>query len=193
MKKSKLLVPILLFTISTSVLYGCQSKDSDTSSNKEKVQKVQLPNEKGDYIDLSVYFDASSNEKDIKVAKEDVLLNKEEVIGQLLINQLISGPSTESNLNPVIPKDTKLISFSIKDKVAIVNFSGSAVVRMSAAKEEACLKSIVSTLMQLSSVSKVMILVDNKNVDTLGGNYNIYKPFGLNDIDGMKMKTQNTK
>lgn len=187
MKKSKLMLPILLFTISTSVLYGCQNKDSDTSVNKEKVQKVQLPNEKGSYIDLSVYFDASSDEKDVKIAKEDVLLNKEEVIGQLLINQIINGPSTESKLNPVISKDTKLISFSIKDKVAIVNFSGGAAVKMSQAKEQAFLKSLVSTLTQLSSVSKVMILIDNKTVDTLGGNYNISKPFGMSDIDGMKL------
>ena len=57
---------------------------------------------------------------------------------------------------------------------------------MSAAKEEACLRSIVLSLTQLSSINKVKILVDNKSVDSLGGNYDISKAFSHEDISKIK-------
>jgi len=40
----------------------------------------------------------------------------------------------------------------------------------------------------LPSIEKVKILIENKDVDTLGGNFDISKPLGRIDIDNAKNK-----
>jgi len=59
---------------------------------------------------------------------------------------------------------------------------------MSADKEKVMLQSIASSIIQLPSIKKIMITVENKNVDTLGGNYNISKPFSKEEIDTLKIQ-----
>ena len=167
-------------------LVGCKKGDKIGVNNKEKVKNMQLPLEKDQNIEFDVFFDASKDEKSVEIAKEEVLLNKEEIIGEIIMNQLIKGPSILGNLNTILPKNTRLISFSIKEGVAIVNLSKEVVVMMSPGKEEASLRCIVSSLTQLSSISKVKILVENKIVETYGGNYDISKPFGKDEIIARK-------
>lgn len=167
---------------SSAFFAACEKKDKLSVNNTEKIKNLQLPMEKDQYISLNVYFDASQSENKIEISKDEVLVQKEELIGELLVNRLIKGPSIESKLSPVLPKDTKLISFSIKNNIAIVNLSKEAQVKMSHGKEEACLKSIASSLTQLASVAKVKILIDNKDVEVLGGNFDISKPFGKDEL-----------
>lgn len=57
---------------------------------------------------------------------------------------------------------------------------------MNKSTEEAFLKGIVLSLNQIKSINKVKILINNKNVDTLGGNYDISKPFGKDDINKIR-------
>jgi germination protein M len=182
MKKVLLLLICSTLISSTMMMTACEKKDRTNIKDKEKVKNLQLPNEKGEFIDIDIYFDNSKNEKKVEIAMEEVLINKEELVGQLIVDQLIKGPSLKSSLKPVLPKETRLLSFSIKDNVAIVNLSIEAVVSMSKGKEEACLNSIAASLTQLSSVSKVVILIENKNVETLGGNFDISIPFGRDEL-----------
>jgi spore germination protein GerM len=180
-----LLVCSAIITV-TLAFSGCEKKDKLSMNNKEKIKNLQLPLEKDQFIDFDVYFDASKGENKIEIAKEEVLIHKEELIGEVIMNQLIKGPSMQSKLAAILPKETRLISLSIKDGVAIVNLSKEAAVNMSQGKEEACLKSISSSLTQLASVSKVKLLIDSKDVDTLGGNYDISKPFGKDEVVAKK-------
>jgi germination protein M len=167
---------------SSTAFAACEKKDKLSINNNGKIKNLQLPMEKDQYIGLDVYFDASKSENKVEIVKDELLIKKEELIGELLMNRLIKGPSIESKLSAVLPKDTRLISFSIKDNIAVVNLSKEAQVKMSRGKEEACLRSIAATLTQLTSVSKVKILIDNKDVEILGGNFDISKPFGKDDI-----------
>lgn len=180
-KNLKLFTCVTLIT-SLAAFTGCEKKDKLSINNNEKIKNLQLPMEKDRYIDLNVFFDASKSEDKVDIAKEEVLIEKEELIGELLVNRLIKGPSIESKLSAVLPKDTRLISFSIKDDVGIVNLSKEAQVKMTKGKEEACLKSIAASLTQLTTVSKIKILIDNKDTETLGGNFDISKPFGKDDL-----------
>lgn len=164
---------------------GCE-KVSYTS--KQKQEKVHLTDSSDEFLTLNVYFDATSDENTVSVAKEELLINKQELVGEILINQLIKGPSTEGKLKAILPKDTRLINLSIKDDIAIVNLSKEAAVTMTPSKEEACLRAIVTSLSQIEPVNKVTILIDNKNAETLGGNYNISKPFSLVDISSLKIE-----
>lgn len=186
MKKIYKLFSVILITASLVVLSGCGNKNETLVKNNEKLKTLKLPNSDETYINLDVYFDGSKDEKEIKVIKEERIIKREELIGEIIIQELIKGPSVESQLKPIFHKDTKLMSFSIKEGIAYVNLSEAARFKMSVAKEEACLRSIVLSLTQLSSIDKVKILVDNKSVDTLGGNFDISKAFGEEDIAKIK-------
>lgn len=174
------------FVASSVTLTGCQKEDKVSINNKEKVKSIAMPKEKDNIIDLDIYFDSSSDEKKTEIAKEERLIQKEELLGELIMHELIKGPSVESKLKPILPKETRLLSFSIKDSIAYVNLSKEANVPMTKSKEEASLKSIANSLTQLPSITKVKLLVESKEVDTLGGNFDVSKPFGKDDIDARK-------
>lgn len=162
---------------------GCEKKDDVSIANNEKVKTLNFPKQKNDIIDLDLYFNSS---KEGEMAKEERAVNKEEVIGELIMQELLKGPSVKSSLSPILPKETRLLSFSIKDGIAYVNLSSEAEIPMKKLQEKVSIQSIVNSLTQLDSIKKVKILIENKDVETLGGNYNIYKPLSKYQVDGMK-------
>ena len=93
-----------------------------------------------------------------------------------------------SESKAVLPKETRLLNFSINEGVAYINLSNEAVFEMTQVQEERLLKSITSSMSQLVSVEKVMITVNNEGIETLGGNFNVSKPFNGNDISSMKIQ-----
>jgi germination protein M len=173
-------ISIVLFSF---LLVSCEKKDKLSLNNKEKIENLQLPNEKENFVDIQLYFDASKDGTTEEIAVEERLINKEELIGEFIVQELIKGPSVKSELKPILPKETRLLSFSISDGIACINFGKEVKIAMTQVKEKACLTGLVSSLTKLPSVDKIQILIENKNVDTLGGNYDISTPFEKNDID----------
>jgi len=181
----KLLLAILIVT-TLITLIGCGKQDKPIVKSNEKIKNLKLVNSDEDWINIEVYFDGSVDEKKAEVMKEERVIKEEELLGEVIMQELIKGPSIKSQLKPIFPKEAKLLSFSIKDKIAYVNLSSDVNYNMTIAREEACLRSIVLSLTQLKSVEKVKIVVENKNIGTLGGNFNIEKPFDINDINSMR-------
>ena len=182
-------IVFLALTIISLTFVGCNKADKVSINNKEKIKNMKLLNEEGDLLDLELYFDNSTDESKSKIGMEELVMDKEEVIGETLINSLIAGPSLNSKLKPILSKDTRLLSFSIKDNIAVVNLSSGASIKMTPAKEEACIKGIVNTLCQLPKVNKVKFLIENKDIETIGGNYSTMDPIGKDDM----LKTVNSK
>jgi germination protein M len=184
----KRILSVFLFStiVITSIGFtACEKKDKLSSNNNDKIKSVVLPKEKDNSISLDLFFDGSTNKDKAEVVKEERLINKEEVLGEIIMQELLKGPSNVSSLKPVLPKETKLLSFSIKDGIAYVNLSNDANFPMTPAKEEACLRGILNSLTQLTSVSKVKLMIDNKDIKSIGGNYNISKPFGKDDMENI--------
>ncbi|MDF2503389.1 MULTISPECIES: GerMN domain-containing protein [Clostridium] len=173
---------------SSLMLTSCSVKDKSSINSNSKVENIKLYKEKGQAVDLNLYFDASQNENKAEIGQEERLIQKEELIGELIVNELIKGPGLESKLKPILPKNTKLLSFSINNGTAYISLSNDAKVPMTPVKEEATLKSLTTSLDQLQSIKNVKLQIDNKDTDTLGGNYDISKPFGKDDIDGRRKK-----
>lgn len=174
--------------VSSVALTSCEKKDKLSKQNKQKIEKLNLTNDKDNTVELHLYFDASKNNKTSEIAVEERLIKNDELLGEIIMIELIKGPTVNSKLKPILPKETRLISFSITDKIAYVNFSKEAVTNMSSTKEEASLKSIIWSLTTISSIEKVKFLVDNEDIETLGGNYNLSNPLGRNDLDNAKLK-----
>lgn len=179
----------IVLVCSSLMLSSCSlNKEKANENLNSKIENVKLYKENGQAIDLNLYFDASQSEKKAEISQEERLIKKDELIGELIVNELIKGPGLESKLKPILPKSTKLLSFSINNDIAFINLSDDARVPMTPIKEEAVLKSLVTSLEQLSSVKKIKIQINNKDTDTLGGNFDISKPFGKDDIDGRRKK-----
>jgi germination protein M len=183
MKKTLALILIFLIVLPFS---GCSNKDKTSLGNKDKIKEITFPNEKDQIIDLNIFYDASENDDKASIAYEERVIQKEALLGETIMNELIKGPSRSGKLKPILPLKTKLLSFSIKNNIAYVDLSSDAKIAMSAIKEEACLKSIANSLTQLPSILKIQILIEHESVDTLGGNYTISKPFGKDDVDERK-------
>lgn len=188
MKKVLILTLCSLFIASSTLLSGCNKREAINLNNENKVKQIALSSEKDNTVDLIVYFDSSTDDKKIEIGKDQRTIAKDELLGELIIQELIKGPSVKSNLKPILPRETRLLSFSIKDDVAFVNLSKEAQVTMTAFKEEATLRSLITSLTQLSSVKKVKIIIDNKDAEKLGGNFSILKPLGKDDILNARLK-----
>jgi len=183
MKKSIKILLCSLLVVSTVAFSGCEKKDTKSVTNKEKLENLKLPLEKDDIIQLNIYFDATKDDDSaVEVVKDERIINKEELIGETIMQEIIKGPTVKSELKPILPKETRLLSFSIKDKIAYVNLSDEAQIKMSKNKEESCLESIVASLTQLPSIEKVKITIGNKGIETIGGNFNISKPFSKGEL-----------
>lgn len=177
---------IFLAIIASLLLISCGNlkKDQLSAKSNEKLKKI-VSDELGQY-EVNLYFDATNEENNPKIGEQSIFINNEELLGQYLMQTLIQGPAIKGSLKPILPKETKLISFAIKENIAIINLSKEAIVSMSPAKEKACMQSILETLSQLPSINKINIIIDNQMVESLGGNYDISKPFAKEDIDGLQ-------
>lgn len=197
MKRKTLISIILAILIGLLVIAGVLyyknltvKKDQASSLVKEKLENTKRATaDKGkEYTDIVLYFGGDDSKSE--VIKEERLIGYDELLGEIIIQELIKGPATVSQCKPILPKETRLISFSIKDGIAYINLSSDAVFEMTSSQEEILLKALTASLSQLESVDKVMITVDNQGVETLGGNYNISKPFSSSDIPVLKMNKQ---
>lgn len=188
-KKIVISVCVLLIIITSAVIFKVttEKKDKASITNKEKLETTKLPSEKGDLIELNLYFGDAKGEG-TNIVKEERLINKEELVGEIIMQELIKGPAVVSDSKPVLPKETRLLSFSIKEGIAYVNLNSVVEFKMTADQEKVILSSISNSITQLPSVKKVMLTVENKSVNTLGGNYNISKPFSKEEIDTLKMQ-----
>ena len=163
-------------------------KDKASILSKEKLENAKSATAEEGYVDITLYFGGSSEKSEI--IKEERLMNSEELIGEMIMQELIKGPAIVSDSSkPILPKETRVLNFSIKDGIANINLSNEAMFDMSAVQEETVLKSITNSLSQLKSVSKVMLTINNQGVESLGGHYNISKPFSKDEIVTLKIQS----
>jgi spore germination protein GerM len=167
---------------------ACEKKDNLSINNKQKEKNIALSNEKENLMDLDIYFNSSSNPDTVKMTKESRVIKEDELLAETIVNELIKGPSVNSKLTPILPRNSRIMSISIKDNIAYLNLSKEANVKMTSTEEEACLKSIVFSLEQLPTIKKVKILIDNKDSNIWGNNFNLSKPLDRNNIEEFKKR-----
>ncbi|NPV52291.1 MAG: GerMN domain-containing protein [Firmicutes bacterium] len=94
------------------------------------------------------------------------------------LEELIRGPSPGSNLERLLPAETRVLGVSIKDRTAYVNFSRDIQTRFPGGSrtEELMVYSIVNTLTQFPGITSVQILIEGKKVETIGGHIGIMQP-----------------
>lgn len=186
-----ILIAIVVIALLVGIIYTAKSviikKDKQSTISKEKLENAKIVTNDEGYVDLTLYF--GGNEGTDELVKEERLISYQELVGEIIIQELIKGPASNREKSTfVLPKETRLLSFSIKDGIGYINFSSEAMFEMTEEKEEILLKSITNSLSELDSVDKVMIQVKSETVKSLGGHFDISKPFSKDEIKNLKIQ-----
>ena len=108
--------------------------------------------------ELTLYFTDTEGEK-LYPEKRSVMHNINTSVEKFILEELIGGPETPG-LEPTLDPDTKLLNVSVNENVCYLNFNTSFLSNPLEVKDYIPIYSIVNSLSELSSVSRVQITVN---------------------------------
>lgn len=105
-----------------------------------------------------------------------------EITGEKILQELINGP-VSSELVATLPRGTKLVSFSVENGVAFVNFSHEVVDHHigGTASELMLIYSVVASLSELPGVTAVQFMVEGAIEPALWGHVDTSSPLTLDE------------
>ncbi len=164
---------LILLLLSSSLLSGCSLT---ASSAPEVIDPVPQTG----YVELVLYF---GDDQAMEIWPEFRQVEVPSDPGQrlpeaeLVIQELLKGPR-DNLLRRTLPSEAKLLSLTITDKVAFVNFSKEIQTKHpgGSAGEGMTLGSLVASLTTLPDIDRVQILVEGKTIETLAGHYDLTRP-----------------
>ena len=136
------------------------------------------------------------------VARTNIIKKKDNDI-ECIINLLTKGSLYENylpvNFEPLIPENTKLLNYSLNDKVLKLNFSKEFLL-VKENDEEKMIESLIYSLCELESIDKILIYVENEKLNELPNSkvklpVSLDKSYGINkvyDIKSFKNVTKTT-
>ena len=136
------------------------------------------------------------------VARTNIIKKKDNDI-EYIINLLTKGSLYENylpiNFEPLIPENTKLLNYSLNDKVLKLNFSKEFLL-VNKNDEEKMIESLIYSLCELESIDKILIYVENEKLNELPNSkiklpVSLDKSYGINkvyDIKSFKNVTKTT-
>ncbi|MDD3174089.1 MAG: GerMN domain-containing protein [Herbinix sp.] len=122
----------------------------NTENNTSYKAKLYFANRNGDA--LIEYF-------------TDINYTGAEAIEELVINQLINGP-TEAGMYSTIPEGTILLNVSKADGICTVDFNEKFLDKLPDINEDIAIYSVVNTLAELPNINKVQFTINSKVVKT---------------------------
>ena len=108
--------------------------------------------------ELTLYF-ADETGNRLVPEKREVVHNINTSLEQLVGEQLIAGPGQEGH-NPTLPSDCKILSLSVTDNVCYINFDSAFANTTLAVNEYIPIYSIVDSLSEMTTVTKVQIMIN---------------------------------
>ena len=146
--------PYVMFTVESKPLE--MSEDSFLENPGEQINSSQKTT-------LTLYFSSKDGSK-LVPEKREVHYSSNISLEKLVMEQLMEGPKAKKLL-ATMPVGTKLITITVVDGVCYVNLDETFLNQNQEISEQVVLYSIVDSLTELSSVSKVQISI---NGDTSG-------------------------
>lgn len=108
--------------------------------------------------ELTLYFANATGDK-LVAEKREVMRSTNTSLEKLIVEQLIEGPGQSGNL-PTIPADVKLLNVSVNDSLCSINFDATFLNNTLEVKDYIPIYSIVDSLSELSTVSRVQIRIN---------------------------------
>lgn len=130
---------------------GIMSANSFLDSKGENLSNYQQ-------VTLTVYYGDTTGSKLVETEIESTISSSFSKERQV-VNALIQGPE-DSSLLSTMPAETGLISVSVKNKICYVNLDKSFLTGTLETNPYVTIYSLVNSLTELSTISKVQIMVD---------------------------------
>lgn len=108
--------------------------------------------------ELTLYFADETGNKLLE-EKREVVHNINTSLEQLVVEQLIAGPGQEGR-HPTLLSDCKILSLSVTDNVCYINFDSAFLNTSLPVSEYVPIYSIVDSLSEMTTVTKVQIMVN---------------------------------
>lgn len=108
--------------------------------------------------EMTLYFANETGDKLVKEERE-VMRSTNTSLEKLIVEQLIVGPQTVGAY-ATLPKDVKLLSVSVNESVCSINLDATFLTNSLEVKEYIPIYSIVNSLTELSTVSRVQIRIN---------------------------------
>ncbi|MDD6564033.1 MAG: GerMN domain-containing protein [Clostridiales bacterium] len=119
-------------------------------------------------MEVTLYF-ADSSGKKLKPEKRTIKITDQQPVEQYLINELINGTESKE-LKSILSKKTVLVSADVDENICYLNFKANFLDDNSGTTEheKLVIYSIVNSLTELNTISKVQFYMDGKRVDKFG-------------------------
>lgn len=108
--------------------------------------------------ELNLYFTDETGEKLVQETRE-VVHSVNTSLEQLIVEQLIAGPGQEGHF-PTLPADLKILNLTVNDSVCYINFDSAFLNMKLESNEYIPIYSIVDSLCEVTTVTKVRIMVN---------------------------------
>ena len=133
---------------------GAMSGDSFITNTGEELNSYARAN-------VTLYFTDVTG-TGLKRYDEDIVYTSNMSMEKLVVETLINGPAAvnEPDAYPTISPDAKLLSVTVKDRIAYVNFDEAVREKPYSVQEEVVLYSVVDSLVSLPGIDKVQISVE---------------------------------
>jgi spore germination protein GerM len=148
-------------------------------------------------VPIHLYFANDDNSK-LKLEVRYVSLSDAKQttdhLAEVIVKELISGPTAGNGLKATIPAGTVLRSVTVKSRVATVDLSKEFKTKHAGGKdaEKMTIFSIVNSLTELTDIQKVKFTIAGKSEKELKGNYQFDSPFARSDAVISKETTPKT-
>lgn len=115
---------------------------------------------------VTLYF-ANETGDLLKITTRNIFYTGAAPIEELVVNQLINGP-TEMGLYETIPEDTTLLNVSTKESICYVDFNEKFLEKLPNITDEVAIYSVVNSLVELPGINKVQFRINGQSIETFG-------------------------
>lgn len=146
-----------------------KSSAVDSSSSELKVENKKLAG-------VTIYFPDANGEKLIP-SQRQINLNREDRY-QAVVQALIDGPISDKEGIYIMPKDTKLLSVTVKNNIVTVDFNQAFKTNFTGGStgELMLIGSIVNSLTEFEDIKAVRFTINGKVLEALDGHLDLTEP-----------------
>ena len=153
-------------------IVGSMNQDSFIENPGEQINSIQCTT-------LKLYFANEAGDGLVEETRSDVYYSSNVSMEKLIMEQLLEGPQTEG-AKSAIPAGTKLINVSVVDGVCYVSLDENFKNQDYQVNEAVVIYSIVDSLTELSTISKVQISVNGDTSGTYRDNFKLSDMYDRN-------------
>lgn len=163
---------IMSLLIITNVFTGCSSDSGDGNSQVKEIDEMAaVQTEK---VQLSIYYpnlEKNMLQREIRDIEKEEALKSVNNLTQVVINEVLSGPSSSDGLQNIFPNTISLLEEAVIDAstgVAKINFDADFTNAFETANaEKLAIAALVNSLTEIKEISGLQILVEGKTVDKM--------------------------